>query len=72
MLLGAPGLFDGPAYEPRRHGVQLACVVFPGRLRRAWRRHRSATALDRDDRRLTNAGRKERWNSGHMSAGLSL
>ena len=31
MLLGAPGPFDGPAHEPRRHGVQLAYVVFPGR-----------------------------------------
>ena len=28
---GASGTFDGQAREPRRHGVQLACVVFPGR-----------------------------------------
>jgi hypothetical protein len=28
---GASGTFDGLAREPRRHGVQLACVVFPGR-----------------------------------------
>jgi hypothetical protein len=25
------GPFDGLAHEPRRHGVQLVCVVFPGR-----------------------------------------
>jgi hypothetical protein len=25
------GRFDGLAHEPRRHGVQLVCVVFPGR-----------------------------------------
>jgi hypothetical protein len=25
------GSFDGLAHEPRRHGVQLACVVFTGR-----------------------------------------
>jgi hypothetical protein len=31
MLLGAPGPFDGPAHEPRRHGVQLACVMVPAR-----------------------------------------
>ena len=29
--LGASGPFAGLAHEPRRHGVQLACVVFPGR-----------------------------------------
>jgi hypothetical protein len=31
ILHGAFGLFDGLAHEPRRHGVQLACVVVPGR-----------------------------------------
>jgi hypothetical protein len=28
---GASGTFDGLAHEPRRHGVQPARVVFPGR-----------------------------------------
>ena len=28
ILLGASGPFDGLAHEPRRHGVQLACVGF--------------------------------------------
>ena len=31
ILLGASGPFDDLAHEPQRHGVQLACVVFPGR-----------------------------------------
>jgi hypothetical protein len=50
MLLVASGPFNGLAHEPRRHGVQLVCRV-SWTLRRAWRRYRSATALDRDDRR---------------------
>jgi hypothetical protein len=29
--LGTFGPSDGLAHEPRRHGVQLACVVVPGR-----------------------------------------
>ena len=37
ILLGASGPFDGLAHEPRRHGVRLACVVFPWTLRRARR-----------------------------------
>jgi hypothetical protein len=31
ILLAAAGPFDGLAHEPRRHGVPLVCVVFPGR-----------------------------------------
>jgi hypothetical protein len=31
ILLVASGPFDDLAHEPQRHGVQLACVVFPGR-----------------------------------------
>jgi hypothetical protein len=56
ILPAASGPFDGLAHELRRHGVRPAYVPVPWTLRRAWRRYRSATALDRDDRRSNERG----------------
>src|ERR687892_150085 len=47
-----PVRWSGPRAR-RRHGVQLLCRA-PWTPRRAWRRHRSATALDRADRRAND------------------
>jgi hypothetical protein len=49
ILRVASGSFDGLAHEPRRHGVRLACVVFPGRSGGPGPLIEPFRQLDRDD-----------------------